>query len=113
MQSFARKYKVLSKHSCRNLWIDQDRLLMAFEKGGLIYLFSFNKGGSIQDLFVPVEKAGIRYKMIFTSAQREYAENEVYPKEAFAASYQSQNGTAGFMFGLYPLTFCVFRAVEE
>ena len=113
MQSFSRKYKVLSKHSSRNLWVDQERLMMAFEKGGLIYLFSFKKDGGIQDLFVPVEKAGVRYKLIFTSAKQAYAENEVYPSDSEVASYQSQNGTAGFMFGLYPLTFCVFSPVTE
>ena len=112
MHLFARKYKVLSKHNSRNLWVDQERLMMAFEKGGLIYLFSFQKTGGAQELLVPVEKAGVHYKLIFTSAKKEYAENEYYPKDSECISSISENGTPGFTYALHPLTFCVFSASE-
>ena len=113
MHLFARKYKVLSKHSSRNLWIDQDRLMMAFENGGLVYLFSFRKYGEKQELFVPLEPPARRYRLVFTSARAEYAENEVYTLGAQVETAIGPDGRSGFRFGLAPLTLCVFEPVAD
>jgi 1,4-alpha-glucan branching enzyme len=68
MLKFARKFRVMVKRDLNNLWIDQDQKLLAFSKGGLVYLFNFHPTRS-QDAFVlPVHPIGAgRYRVIFST----------------------------------------------
>lgn len=68
MLKFARKYRVLSKRGAVNLWIDQERKLLAFCKGDLIYLFNFHPTCSPTDFFLPTHPLGEgEYRVVFTS----------------------------------------------
>ena len=111
--AFARKYKVLSKHGSRSLWIDQPQRLMAYEKGGLVYLFSFNDFNTERlPLFVPVGQKGDEYKMVFTSSRPEYAEYPHYLDCEKVKIDSKQNGAWGFTFSIAPMSVCVFEKVQ-
>ena len=113
MQLFARKYKVLSKHESRCLWINQEQLLMAFEKGGLIYLFSFNRYLEPHEITVPVDRPGMRYRLIFTSAREIYGDHESYALGSETLSVRQPDGSAAFSYYLHPLSCCVLEPVGE
>ena len=68
MLKFARKYRVLSKRGAVNLWVDQERKLLAFCKGDLIYLFNFHPTLSPTDFFLPTHPLGAgEYRAVFSS----------------------------------------------
>ncbi|MCR4622202.1 MAG: 1,4-alpha-glucan-branching enzyme [Clostridiales bacterium] len=111
--AFVRKYKVLSKHESRNLWIDQPQRLMAYEKGGLVYLYSFNDFNTERiPFFVPVGQKDDEYQMIFTSSRPEYAEYPHYLDNETVKVETKQNGAWGFTFSIAPMSVCVFAKVQ-
>ena len=68
MLKFARKYRVLSKRGAVNLWVDQERKLLAFCKGDIIYLFNFHPTESPTNFFLPTHPLGAGdYRAVFTS----------------------------------------------
>ena len=73
MLKFARKYRVLSKHGAVNLWIDQERKLLAFSKGDIVYLFNFHPTISPSDFFLPTHSVGEgKYQAVFSSDDPEF-----------------------------------------
>ena len=104
---------MLSKHESHNLWIDQPQRLMAYEKGGLVYLFSFNDFNTERlPLFVPTGSKGDKYRMIFTSSRPEYAEYPHYTDNETVTVDTKQNGAWGFTFSIAPMSVCVFEKVQ-
>ena len=70
MLRFARKYRVLVKKDIRNLWIDEKRKLLAFSKGGMLYLFNFSPDHSEPEFFLHTHATGAgRYQVVFDSDQ--------------------------------------------
>lgn len=68
MLKFARKYRVLSKRGAVNLWVDQERKLLAFCKGDIIYLFNFHPTESPTNFFLPTHPLGAGdYRAVFAS----------------------------------------------
>ena len=73
MQKFARKYRVMSKRDAENLWIDPERSVMAFSKGGLVYAFNFHSSADALDFLLPVHTVGEgEYRAIFSSDREEF-----------------------------------------
>ena len=76
MLKFARKYRVLSKRGAVNLWVDQERKLLAFCKGDIIYLFNFHPTESPTDFFLPTHPLGEGdYRAVFTSDEPAFGGN--------------------------------------
>ena len=73
MLTFARRYRLLYKKDARVLWIDNDRKLIAFEEGEMIFVFSFHPTMDTDDFFIPLENDN-DYKCIFTSLRPQYGE---------------------------------------
>ncbi len=77
MLKFARKYRVLCKPAAINLWIDQEKKVLAFARGDLLYLFNFNSTLSIPDFFLHAHVIGEgTYRAIFSSDEREFGGQE-------------------------------------
>lgn len=57
---------VLSAATPRNLWQEQERKLLAYEKAGLIFLFNFHPVQSLKDFYLPVPQEG-RYRVVLDS----------------------------------------------
>ena len=76
MLKFARKYRVLSKRGAVNLWVDQERKLLAFCKGDIIYLFNFHPTESPTNFFLPTHPLGEGdYRAVFTSDEPAFGGN--------------------------------------
>lgn len=76
MLKFARKYRVLSKRGAVNLWVDQERKLLAFCKGDIIYLFNFHPTESPTNFFLPTHPLGAGdYRAVFTSDDAAFGGN--------------------------------------
>ncbi len=73
MLKFARKYRVMCKRDAENLWIDPNAAVLAFSKGGLIYVFNFHDTNDARDFTLPVHTVGSgTYGVIFTSDERAF-----------------------------------------
>ncbi|MDL2206120.1 alpha amylase C-terminal domain-containing protein [Eubacteriales bacterium OttesenSCG-928-N13] len=88
MLKFSRKYHVLSKRDLYNLWMDQNQKIIAFSKGGLIYLFNFHPSESPTDFFLPCHSVGEgSYQVVFSSDDHAYGGQDRIPHDT---KYQSQ-----------------------
>lgn len=71
MISLGTKYQVLAASPARQLYLDQDRKLLAYERAGLIFVFSFHPSESFTDFHFWVPEAGT-YRIILHSDEKEY-----------------------------------------
>lgn len=67
--TFFKSHNILGADDLINLWSDEDLNLLAFRKGGLIFLFNFNPTKSFEEYELPTVEAG-KYKVIFNSDQK-------------------------------------------
>lgn len=68
MLKFVRRYRVLSKTTAMNLWIDQEKKIIAYAKGEMIYVFNFSARYSPTDFFVPAHATGEgTYRALFST----------------------------------------------
>ncbi len=82
MLKFARKYHVMAKRDLYNLWIDQQRKLIAFSKGGLIYLFNFHPTESVTDFFLPCHTIGAgEYQVVFSTDDPAFGGQNRIPRD--------------------------------
>lgn len=80
MLKLLQDFKVLGAWDLKHLWGDQDNKILAYRKGGLIFVFSFNPDRSFREYFLPVENQG-RYRLIFSSDERAYGGYENIPMD--------------------------------
>jgi len=66
-----KEHNVLNSCDLQNLWIDEEQNLLAFKKGGLIFLFNFNPCKSFLAYELPTEEKG-EYKIVFNSDSEEF-----------------------------------------
>jgi 1,4-alpha-glucan branching enzyme len=71
MLAFAAERGVMGARDTRNLWIDPERKLLAFRKGGLVFLFNFHPTCSPEDVYLPVLEAG-DWRVCFSTDEAEY-----------------------------------------
>ena len=114
MHRFSRKYRVMSKRDTLNLWIDPDRSVMAFSKGGLIYVFNFSEDASANDFYVPAHSVGPgEYKIAFSTDRAAFGGFErLNEEEIFETVYRSDRGI-GFNVNIPPLTAIVFEQSKK
>ena len=114
MLKFARKYRVLNKTDVVNLWIDQERKLLAFAKGGLIYVFNFNPTYSPTDFFVPAHITGAgRYQAIFSTDKVDFGGQDRVSEKYIYYTQQKPNKGLGFEIYIPCRTAIVFKNVGE
>ncbi|MEP0712019.1 MAG: alpha amylase C-terminal domain-containing protein, partial [Algoriphagus sp.] len=67
----ANEYMLLALAPAVQLYLDPDKKILAYERGGLIFVFSFHPTESILGLPVHVPVAG-KYKILLDSDEKEY-----------------------------------------
>lgn len=71
MISLGTKYQVLAAPPARQLYLDQDRKLLSYERAGLIFVFSFHPSESFTDFHFWVPEGGT-YRIILYSDEKKY-----------------------------------------
>ncbi len=112
MLKFARKYRVLSKRGAVNLWMDQEKKILAFSKGDLIYAFNFHPTLSPTDFFLPTHTLGAgEYRTVFSTDDAAFGgEGRMNEDYAYEAKFQPGRGE-GFEVYLPSRTAMVFKRV--
>jgi len=72
MLSVMKKYKLPAKKDLRNLWMDESKKLMIFEKGGLVFAFNFHSWQTLEDFTIPGVEEG-KWKRILDTGDWRYA----------------------------------------
>ncbi|MDR3601582.1 MAG: alpha-amylase family glycosyl hydrolase [Desulfosporosinus sp.] len=67
--AFLKAHQIMRADDLLNLWIDEKNNILAYKKGGLIFLFNFNPIKSFPDFALPVDKPG-EYQLIFNSDEK-------------------------------------------
>ncbi|MGH4051216.1 MAG: alpha-amylase family glycosyl hydrolase [Clostridium sp.] len=61
-----KNHNVLMSYDLQSLWTDEEQQLLAFRKGGLVFLFNFNPSVSFSKYELPTNEIG-KYKVVFNS----------------------------------------------
>ncbi len=69
MLALVKKHKTLKAQDLQNLWIDEQNKIIAYKKGGLVFLFNFNPAESFPDFKLQTFEDG-NYKVIFDTDQK-------------------------------------------
>lgn len=68
MLKFVRKYRVLCKPAAISLWIDQEKKIISFSKGDLLYVFNLNVSASDPTFFMHAHTQGEgTYRVVFST----------------------------------------------
>ncbi|MDO4546841.1 MAG: alpha-amylase family glycosyl hydrolase [Clostridia bacterium] len=94
MLKFSRKYRVMVKRDLQNLWIDQERKIIAYSKGGLVYLFNFHPNTSQAEFFLPTHTVGEgEYKVVFdTDEERFGGQGRISHDMVYRTAYRDGKG---------------------
>lgn len=92
MLSFVRQNGVMSAKDLLNLWVDQDKKTLVFNKAGIVFLFNFHPTNSYEGYTLPVPQHG-KYKVIFNTDQAEFGGCSRIDTNY---TYQTRSGTTGY-----------------
>ena len=106
MLSFIKKYDVLKKDKAKALWLDQNKKLIIFEKGNMVYIFNLHPTNSYEDVFVNCHLAGGgKYKIVFSSDDSVFGGQDRVSKKYI---YNAKSEEYGYGFRIYiPCRTCV------
>jgi 1,4-alpha-glucan branching enzyme len=97
MLAFVDRHKVLGAWDLRNLWMDEARKLLAFRKGGLVFLFNFHPADSIADYELPFPyetPVGVECRAAFDSDAQRFGGQDRISRDA-VYRVQPLNGKPG------------------
>ena len=73
MISLARTHNLLNDPAAVSLWVDEERKIIAFSRGGLLFLFDFHGSYSEQNFFLPCHTTGEgKYRVILSSDEARF-----------------------------------------
>ncbi|MDR1060054.1 MAG: alpha amylase C-terminal domain-containing protein [Clostridiales bacterium] len=75
MLAFADRHGILGASDLRNLWVDEAGKLLAFLKGGVVFLFNFHPQSSVADFELPFPHEtpdGLEFRVAFDSDARRF-----------------------------------------
>ena len=100
MLKFARKYRVMVKRDLQNLWIDQAKKIIAFSKGGILYLFNFHPTESDTHFFLPAHTVGEGdYQVIFDSDSQCFGgQNRIDHETVYHAQFHENKGVGFYIY---------------
>ncbi len=112
MLALIKRCGVLAAGSARNLWQEQERKLLAFEKAGLIFLFNFHPVQSLKDFYLPVVQEG-RYRVVLDSDSACFGGYERITHDyVYEARSQNKRGI-GFEIYIPARTALVLERIED
>ncbi len=112
MLAQATRHHTLQAPFARNLWQEDWRKVLAYEKAGLTYLFNFHPTQSIQAFFLPVTQPG-KYRVIMDSDQSEYGGQGRISHETVYEAVPRENEGLGFLIYSPARTAMVLERVGE
>lgn len=113
MIKFVRKYRVMSKDAPVSLWIDQEKKLLAFSKGDLLYLFNMNTTQSYTDFFLHTHTTGEgNYHVIFTSDEEAFGGFDRISKDYLYHAKAVEDKGIGFEVYIPCRTVAVFQKAD-
>ena len=114
MLKFARKHHLMNALDAENLWIEPEYAIMAFSKGGLVYVFNFHSQRGSEAFFLPVRTLGEgRYRVVFSSDRPEFAGfGNVDEKKEYVTENNPERGI-GFRLFVPGLTAIVLEKYRE
>lgn len=71
MIELAKEHNLLEANDLQSLWTDQEKKILCFRKGGLVFLFNFHPTQSQTDFFVPVRGHG-KWRVIFSTDEARF-----------------------------------------
>ncbi|MBE5809289.1 MAG: 1,4-alpha-glucan-branching enzyme [Clostridiales bacterium] len=114
MLKFARKYRVLNKTDLTNLWIDQERKIIAYAKGELLYVFNFNPTYSPTDFFLPAHPTGEgQYRAIFSTDDTDFGGQERVSEKYIYYTKNVPGKGMGFEIYIPCRTAIVFKRIGD
>ena len=110
MLKFARKYRVLSKPGAENLWIDQEKKIIAYARGDLLYVFNFHPTESPTDFFLHAHTVGEgAFQAVFSTDDADFGGQErISKKYVYYAQNDPEHGL-GFRIYIPSRTAIVFQ----
>ncbi|MDR3050585.1 MAG: alpha amylase C-terminal domain-containing protein [Oscillospiraceae bacterium] len=110
MLALAAQNGVLVAPFARNLWQEEPRKLLAYEKAGLIFLFNFHPTQSLSAFFLPAARAGLYRVCLDTDDPRYGGQGRINHETVYTA--QAKDGEAlGFLIYSPARTAMVLRTV--
>jgi 1,4-alpha-glucan branching enzyme len=88
MLDFGREQRGFLKQPARSLWIDQTKKVIAFEKGGMVFVINFHPENSYEGFTIPGAAPGC-YGVIFDADRPEFGGADRISREA---AYDAQSG---------------------
>ena len=100
MLKFARKYRVMVKQDLQNLWIDQNKKILAFSKGGILYLFNFHPTDSDTQFFLPAHTVGEGdYQVVFDSDEAVFGgQARISHETVYHAAFHNDKGIGFYIY---------------
>ena len=73
MLKFSRKHRIMAKKNPDQLWLDEEKKILAFSKGNLLYLVNLHPSNSYVDFRMPCHTLGEGcYKTVFSTDEAKY-----------------------------------------
>ena len=97
MVSLARDRHVLDDPNAQSLWIDPDRKIIAFSRGGLLFLFNFHTSYSEQNFFLPAWTTGEgKYRVILSTDEERFGGTGTVSHQYVYTANNVENHGVGF-----------------
>ena len=92
MVHLAEDYQVLNKSKPESLWLDQEKKLIIFERGQLIFVFNFHPTWSQEDAFVSIRRTGRgKYRTILSSDDEAFGgQNRISKEQVYTAGEEKE-----------------------
>jgi 1,4-alpha-glucan branching enzyme len=114
MIELVKQNKVLGAHDLQSLWIGQNEKVLAYRKGGLIFVFNLHPYESYTHFSLPVVEQG-DYRVVFHSDESEYGGHARVDKQYVyqTKSLNEHDGTIGFQIYIPSRTVIVLQLLKE
>ena len=113
MIRIARQHGLLEDPHAVNLWVDEERKIIAFSRGGLLFLFDFHPSYSEQRFFLPCHSTGEgRYRVILSTDESRFGGAGLVDHEYVYQTEQVPGQGTGFLIYAPARTAMVLQKVD-
>ena len=114
MLRFSRLHRILSKKDADQLWIDEEKKLLAYSKGGLLYLVNLHPTNSYTDFRLPCHTIGEgTYRLVFSTDNPKYGgHGRTDESYRYITEPADSNHTIGFKVYTPCRTMMVFEKID-
>ena len=92
-------------------WIDEDKKVMIYTRGNIVFAFNFNPTRSLENYFIPISKAG-KYRVILNSDSAKFGGFDRANSDYIYKTFKSKSKGVGFFCYLPTRTVLVFKKEE-